>query len=448
MGLMIELTQILMREHPDYYSLLHVSKQATQGEIKKSFRRLARQFHPDLNPNNPSAERRFKQICEAYQVLNDPQSRALYDQAFELQDGSEPVEKDTTGPAFQSIYLQGMNKLVQRNYEGAIADFNAALALQPQSIEAYLGRCQAHDALKDDRAVFEDCHQILQLNPKMAQAHYYQGCARSRLGYRQGAIDAYSKAISQDQKYALAYFRRGQTKLDLNKPDQARQDLQTAAAIFQARGDSIHSQQVNALLHRLDNSGLEAPQNSGLGIIRTFFAIALKRLPGMLCNPAGNLLPIYIKLKPQRAVWAGILYCYIAMASALVSERLYLWTSAAQSSPRFVMASVVFFITLALGSFCARLLSKGRGHWAGDVLLAGVVLLPLSTVALLNSVLYLIGGFGPSGLFAIAFAGSYSILILYIGCTQLSNLSEPLAMFVVPILLIVSSQAAAWVLWH
>ena len=67
-------------EYKDYYKVLGVSKDATQGEIKKAFRRLARKFHPDVNPHNPQAEERFKEINEAYEVLADAEKRQKYDE--------------------------------------------------------------------------------------------------------------------------------------------------------------------------------------------------------------------------------------------------------------------------------------------------------------------------------------------------------------------------------
>ena len=63
----------------DYYEILEVSKTASGDEIKKSFRRLAMQYHPDRNPGNKEAEAKFKEINEAYEVLKDEQKRAAYD---------------------------------------------------------------------------------------------------------------------------------------------------------------------------------------------------------------------------------------------------------------------------------------------------------------------------------------------------------------------------------
>lgn len=69
-----------MSNKRDYYEVLGVPKTATDDEVKKAFRRLARQFHPDVNKEDPKAEEKFKEVNEAYEVISDPQKRAAYDQ--------------------------------------------------------------------------------------------------------------------------------------------------------------------------------------------------------------------------------------------------------------------------------------------------------------------------------------------------------------------------------
>src|SRR5512137_1515667 len=64
----------------DYYSILGVSKTATDKELKQAFRKLARKHHPDVNPGDKSAESKFKEINEAYEVLGDPAKRKKYDE--------------------------------------------------------------------------------------------------------------------------------------------------------------------------------------------------------------------------------------------------------------------------------------------------------------------------------------------------------------------------------
>ena len=64
----------------DYYELLGVSRKAAQKEIRAAYRKLARKYHPDLNPGDKSSEEKFKQVQEAYDVLSDTKKRQMYDQ--------------------------------------------------------------------------------------------------------------------------------------------------------------------------------------------------------------------------------------------------------------------------------------------------------------------------------------------------------------------------------
>jgi curved DNA-binding protein len=67
-------------EFVDYYSILGLDKNASQDDVKKAYRKLARKYHPDLNPNDTAANRKFQQINEANEVLSDPEKRKKYDQ--------------------------------------------------------------------------------------------------------------------------------------------------------------------------------------------------------------------------------------------------------------------------------------------------------------------------------------------------------------------------------
>ncbi|HAA42574.1 MAG TPA: molecular chaperone DnaJ, partial [Ruminiclostridium sp.] len=69
-----------MAQKRDYYEVLGVDRNASEAEIKKAYRRLAKMYHPDMNPNDKTAEAKFKEAAEAYEVLSDPQKRAQYDQ--------------------------------------------------------------------------------------------------------------------------------------------------------------------------------------------------------------------------------------------------------------------------------------------------------------------------------------------------------------------------------
>ena len=63
----------------DYYDVLNVNKSASKDDIKKSYRRLAMKFHPDRNKNDTGAEKKFKEVKEAYEVLSDGSKRETYD---------------------------------------------------------------------------------------------------------------------------------------------------------------------------------------------------------------------------------------------------------------------------------------------------------------------------------------------------------------------------------
>src|SRR5258707_13800698 len=86
----------------DYYELLGVPRKAGAKDIRAAFRKLARKYHPDLNPGDKSAEERFKQLQEAYDVLSDPKKRQMYDQHGFYSDNFNPNTAHSGGRAGDS----------------------------------------------------------------------------------------------------------------------------------------------------------------------------------------------------------------------------------------------------------------------------------------------------------------------------------------------------------
>lgn len=132
-------------EFIDYYKILEIDKNATAEDIKKAYRKLARKFHPDLNPNDKDAHKKFQQINEANEVLSDPEKRKKYDQYgkdwqhaehFEKQRQSRPRQETYTAEDFAdsdfSSFFQSMfgDRTGQRQTKFRGQDFNAELHLQ------------------------------------------------------------------------------------------------------------------------------------------------------------------------------------------------------------------------------------------------------------------------------------------------------------------------------
>ncbi|WP_343697391.1 J domain-containing protein [Flavobacterium sp.] len=150
-------------DYIDYYKTLDVTKSATEAEIKKAYRKLARKYHPDLNPNDKEAEKKFKEINEANEVLSSPENRKKYDKYGKDWKHADEFEKAGYDPNqsqysrqqssnqdfsgfggdfsgsdfsdfFNSMYGSGRSSRGQSKYRGQ--DFNAELELDLASAYA------------------------------------------------------------------------------------------------------------------------------------------------------------------------------------------------------------------------------------------------------------------------------------------------------------------------
>src|ERR1700732_4691450 len=101
-----------MADRPDYYKVLGVGKNASDEEIKKAYRRLARQHHPDRNPDSKQAEERFKQISQAYDILSDAEKRKAYDR------GSGPLGGFGMGGFDPSAFGGGISDIFSNLFGG------------------------------------------------------------------------------------------------------------------------------------------------------------------------------------------------------------------------------------------------------------------------------------------------------------------------------------------
>ena len=91
----------------DYYEILGVKKSASAEDIRKAFRKLARKYHPDVNPGDKSAEEKFKTLSEANDVLSDPKKRKIYDQVGFYSDNIDPATAEAYARAGRRAVLGG-----------------------------------------------------------------------------------------------------------------------------------------------------------------------------------------------------------------------------------------------------------------------------------------------------------------------------------------------------
>src|SRR6478672_623476 len=115
-------------EYIDYYKALGIDKNASTEDIKKAYRKLARKYHPDVNPNNPEAHKKFQQINEANEVLSDPEKRKKYDQYGEKYGKDWQHGEEFEKARAQQRYSNAGDQTFQGNFGGEdFSDFFESL---------------------------------------------------------------------------------------------------------------------------------------------------------------------------------------------------------------------------------------------------------------------------------------------------------------------------------
>lgn len=147
----------------DYYKILELDKSASQADIKKAYRRLARKYHPDLNPNDKEAQKKFQQINEAHEVLSDPEKRKKYDQYGKDWQHADQFEQarsrqGTSGGGFGGFGEFGGG--AQQTYSGDFGDDTFSDFFE----QMFGGAARSRGAGRSPRFKGQDFNAELQLN--------------------------------------------------------------------------------------------------------------------------------------------------------------------------------------------------------------------------------------------------------------------------------------------
>jgi curved DNA-binding protein CbpA len=421
-----------MSKIEDYYSILQINSDASPQDIKASFRRLARQYHPDLNPNNSVAAEKFKLISQAYEILSDATKRRRYDRDRSFANQKNRARYSSQNS--QDYYFKGIQKSQEREYQKAIDYYTKAIELDSSFVEAYLKRCEMRSKLGDNKGVLEDCSRVLEIDSTVAKAHYYQGRARYRLGYTQSAIDSYSEAIRQEKDYAQAYYYRGVAYRDLKDNLLAVEDLHTAAELFRLQGNHSAYRLTRKNLQTLSQGSWQF--NDLIVWSSNLLSNAATTLAIYLFNPGGGLLPAFARLEKQQAMEVGIIYGAIT-ALLFVSGSYVSWQEIDFPLLEFSIVGLIPFFSLVVIGNLIRTIFRGKGGLEEDIFITGTAMIPLGLMTLI------LGFVIPLELNAVAlilliYGFCYTILTLYAGCTQIWNFSETKAALIVPSMLVLS----------
>ncbi len=160
----------------DYYKILELPKTASEADIKSAYRKLARKYHPDVNPNNKEAEKKFKEINEANEVLSDPEKRKKYDtygkdwkhaDAFEEAKKQQRQSQHASGQQFSGEYGNDFSDFFESMFGGQAGSRSRQTKFRGQDLNAEL-----HLTLND---VYKPHQQTLNVNGKNIRLSFPAG---------------------------------------------------------------------------------------------------------------------------------------------------------------------------------------------------------------------------------------------------------------------------------
>ncbi|MGK7888595.1 MAG: DnaJ domain-containing protein [Leptolyngbyaceae cyanobacterium] len=404
---------------PTYYDLLEITPSADLVAIRQAFRRLARRYHPDVNPGDRTALERFQQISHAYQVLSDPAARSRYDATLQGATWSDAEAKSNRTAT--EWYQQGLQLTQQGRYANSIEAYTQALHLNPQLLEAYDQRGFSYYKLGKTVEAFADFAEAMTLNDQQATSYYYRGLTRLKLGYNQGAIADFSQAIALDPDHGQAYYHRGISYRELEEYSQAQQDFIQAEQILIRQQKVALAHDARAAYRQLDRSAR----------ISTVLFSSLRALPGDLAmvllrvvtQPRQSMAICSDRLPPPRANLVSLILLtgFVLTLVHTVNSR---WSnvraigliegSTVGKSLSWVMLiglGLTPFIIILLGSVLTQVIAKQPVKWRLSYFLAGIGLFPLYGIILA-------GGWGTAPVFGFIslIGGGYLLLLLYGGC--------------------------------
>ncbi|MBQ0787063.1 MAG: DnaJ domain-containing protein, partial [Oceanihabitans sp.] len=154
----------------DYYKALGISKTASEKDIKKAYRKLARKYHPDLNPNDKEAEKKFKEINEANEVLSNSENRKKYDQYGEHWQNSEAYEQAKQQQQQQRAYqgqAGGSGAYSEKDFEDIFGNmFGGQASSRSQRTSRFKGQDFNAELQLELQDVYEDHKRTLTINNK------------------------------------------------------------------------------------------------------------------------------------------------------------------------------------------------------------------------------------------------------------------------------------------